>query len=234
MTDTPHHVRAPEYISELADGTVKQLNPFSGTEVWTVAGRGNRPLGVKLPDPVPLDPAEHGHYCAFCERRYADSPPEKSRVIRTAEGGWETRHRVSAEDLDATVAEFRRVPNLFEILSYDYWHLNYGYELPDRVRQRRDEYLASPAGRDHVLSVARAKLRAGGLTETVVAALPEDEVLTAASGFFGAGTMCSSPDGTSSTAPPTTPSWRAPARSPPRSTTSSSRSRPNRSRPCSN
>ncbi|WP_300078586.1 DUF4921 family protein, partial [Propioniciclava sp.] len=24
----------------MADGTVKQLNPFTGTEVWTVPGRG--------------------------------------------------------------------------------------------------------------------------------------------------------------------------------------------------
>ena len=187
MTDNPPYLREPEFISTLADGTVKQLNPFSGTEVWTVAGRGNRPLGITLPNPTPLDPAEHGRYCAFCEHRYTDSPPEKSRVIRTADGGWETRHRTSAEELNASVAEFRRVPNLFEILSYDYWHLNYGYELPEEVRQRRDDYLASPAGRAHVLSVARAKLRAGGRTEAEVAALPEAEVLAAASGFFGGG-----------------------------------------------
>ena len=187
MTDNPPYLREPEFISTLADGTVKQLNPFSGTEVWTVTGRGNRPLGITLPNPTPLNPAEHGRYCAFCEHRYTDSPPEKSRVIRTAEGGWETRHRTSAEELDSSVAEFRRVPNLFEILSYDYWHLNYGYELPEEVRQRRDDYLASPVGRAHVLSVARAKLRAGGRTEAEVAALPEAEVLTAASGFFGGG-----------------------------------------------
>ena len=58
-------VREPNYLTKLEDGTVKQLNPFSGTEVWTVAGRGNRPMGVQLPDPVPLDPEQHGRYCAF-------------------------------------------------------------------------------------------------------------------------------------------------------------------------
>ncbi len=52
------YLREPEFITQLKDGTVKQLNPFSGTEVWTVAGRGNRPMGVTLPDPVPLDPDE--------------------------------------------------------------------------------------------------------------------------------------------------------------------------------
>ena len=59
--------KEPDWLTTMADGTVKQLNPFSGTEVWTVAGRGNRPLGVTLPDPVPLDLTQHGRYCAFCE-----------------------------------------------------------------------------------------------------------------------------------------------------------------------
>ncbi|HQY99682.1 MAG TPA: DUF4921 family protein [Propionicimonas sp.] len=180
-------LREPEFVSQMKDGTVKQLNPFSGTEVWTVAGRGNRPMGVVLPDPVPLDPAQSGHHCPFCEGRYLETPPEKSRVIHHAEGNWETRYRVAAEDLHATVAEFRRIPNLFEILSYDYWNLNYGYELPARVRDRKAAYLASPAGRDHVLSVVRNKLKAGGRTDAAIDALGEDGQLDAASGFFGGG-----------------------------------------------
>ncbi len=181
------YLREPEFITQLKDGTVKQLNPFSGTEVWTVAGRGNRPLGIVLPDPVPLDPAAHGQYCPFCEGRYLETPPEKSRVIRRPDGGWETRYRTTAEELDATVAEFRRVPNLFEILSYDYWHLNYGYELPTRVRDRKAAYLASDAGRAHVLAVVRAKLRAGGRTDEEIDALGADGQIEAASGFFGGG-----------------------------------------------
>ena len=120
-------IREPEFLTQLKVGTVKQLIPFSGTEVWTVAGRGNRPLGITLPDPVPLDPAKEGHHCPFCEQRYLETPPEKSRVIRHGDGNWETRYRVAAEDLHATVAEFRRNPNLFEILSFDYWNLNDGY-----------------------------------------------------------------------------------------------------------
>ncbi|MDQ7993011.1 MAG: DUF4921 family protein, partial [Propionicimonas sp.] len=120
------YLREPDWLTRMQDGTVKQLNPFSGTEVWTVPGRGNRPLGLRLPDPVPLDPAQHGRHCAFCQARYLDTPPEKSRVIRHPDGSWETRYRVPAEELDDTVAEFRRIPNLFEILSFDYWHHNYG------------------------------------------------------------------------------------------------------------
>lgn len=181
------YLREPEFISRLKDGTVKQLNPFSGTEVWTVAGRGNRPLGVVLPDPVPLDPAQHGRHCAFCEARYLDTPPEKSRVVRNSDGTWETRYRIPAEELEATTAEFRRVPNLFEILSYDYWHDNYGYELPARVRDRKTAYLSSPVGRAHVLAVVRTKLKAGGRSDEVIEALGEEGRLEAASGFFGGG-----------------------------------------------
>ncbi|MGB4272238.1 MAG: DUF4921 family protein [Propionicimonas sp.] len=181
------YVREPEYLTLMKDGTLKQLNPFSGTEVWTVAGRGNRPLGVQLPDPVPLDPALHGRHCPFCELRYLDTPPEKSRVIRRADGGWETLWRTPAEELTATTAEFRRIPNLFEILSYDYWHANYGYELPGRIRDRKQAYLRSPAGRAHVLAVSRGKLRAGGRSDAEIDALGEEGQLAAASGFFGGG-----------------------------------------------
>ena len=28
----------------MPDGTIKQVNPFTGTEVWTVPGRGKKPI----------------------------------------------------------------------------------------------------------------------------------------------------------------------------------------------
>ncbi|GAA0331899.1 DUF4921 family protein [Micropruina glycogenica] len=179
--------REPDWLTMMADGTVKQLNPFSGTEVWTVAGRGNRPLGVTLPDPVPLDPAMQGRYCPFCEQRYLETPPEKSRMIRHPDGTREVRYGTTAEELFTTVAEFRRVPNLFEILSYQYWNANYGYTLPPRVAARKAAYLDSPIGRDHVLGVARTKLLAGGRTHEQVDAMTEAEQVDFASGFFGGG-----------------------------------------------
>ena len=166
----------PAYITTMRDGTVKQLNPFSGTEVWTVPGRGDRPLGVLPTNPGPLDPAEHGRYCAFCERRYLETPPEKSRVIHDA-AGWRTVYRTPAENLSDTVAEFRRIPNLFEILSYDYWHANYSYEIPPDIAERRRSYLASPAGREHVLRVARGKLRSSGRTPEVIAAMTDEAII---------------------------------------------------------
>ena len=113
-------VRQPEYLSTMADGTVKQVGPLTGTEVWTVPGRGNRPLGIHHPDPSPIDDANRSAYCAFCERRYLETPPEKARVVRSGDE-WETLRHLPAEDLFATKAEFRCVPNLFEILSLDYW-----------------------------------------------------------------------------------------------------------------
>ncbi|MHA7860787.1 DUF4921 family protein [Tessaracoccus sp. Y36] len=180
-------VREPEYITELRDGTVKQLNPFTGTEVWTVPGRGDRPLGLIAPHPLPIRDDERGRHCPFCEQRYMETPPEKSRVVRRDDGSWATLYRTPAEALFTTVAEFRRVPNLFEILSYDYWHKNYGFELPAPVAERREAYLASPAGLDHVMRVAEAKLYARGLTDAEVAALSHEEKLQTASGFFGGG-----------------------------------------------
>ncbi len=180
-------IKEPEYLTQMKDGTVKQLNPFTGTEVWTVAGRGKRPMANVLPDPVALEPSQHGKYCSFCELSYLDTPPEKSRVVRNADGTWETRYRTPAADLFATTAEFRRVPNLFEILSYDYWHANYDYELPVRVRDRKRAYLDSPAGRDHVLSVVRRKLRAGGKSEEDIDAMSIEDQLEAGSAFFGGG-----------------------------------------------
>lgn len=179
--------REPDYLTELRDGTVKQYNPFTGTEVWTVPSRGNRPLGIVAPHPLPLRQEEVGRHCAFCELRYLDTPPEKSRVIRRGDGNWETIYRNPAEELFATVAEFRRVPNLFEILSFDYWHQNYGFVLPERVAQRKAAYLASPAGLDHVMRVVEHKLYAGGLSDEQVAGLSHEERIAQASSFFGGG-----------------------------------------------
>lgn len=178
--------REPEYLIQLADGTLKQLNPFTGTEVWTVPGRGNRPLGLTRAEPKPLAPGADGSACAFCERRYDETPPEKSRVVLTPHG-YETLYRTPAADLFATTAEFRRVPNLFEILSYEYWHLNYGYTLPPRVAARKKAYLDSDAGRAHVLAVVGAKLRASGKTDAEIAAMSVEQRVAAASGFFGGG-----------------------------------------------
>ena len=180
------YVRQPEYLSTMADGTVKQVGPLTGTEVWTVPGRGNRPLGLKRPEPNPIDETTRGAHCAFCERRYLETPPEKARVVRSGDG-WETLMGLPAEELFTTTAEFRCIPNLFEILSFDYWRANYGFELPESAARHQRAYLASPEGLEHVLRVAETRLRASGRGAGQVAAMTREQRLEAASGFFGGG-----------------------------------------------
>lgn len=179
--------REAEYLTTLADGTVKQLNPFTGTEVWTVPGRGNRPIGVPAGPPAPIDHTRDGAHCAFCEDRYAETPPEKSRVVHRGNDTWETNYRTPAAEMNATVAAFRRVPNLFEILSYEYWHANYGYVLPARVAARKQAYLQSSEGWEHVAAVVGTKLKAAGMSAEDIAAMTPEDAIEAASGFFGGG-----------------------------------------------
>lgn len=175
-----------EPIRVLADGTIKQVNPFSGTQVWTIPGRGNRPIGGPPGAPRLIDHERDGRHCAFCSGRYTETPPEKSRLVRTSDG-WRTLDLLPATELNATVAEFRRVPNLFEILSLDYWEDNHGYQMPADARERMFAYLADETGRAHVLGVARAKALASGLTDRIWDGLGDEQRLDYADNFFAGG-----------------------------------------------
>jgi len=177
---------SPAPITRLPDGTVKQFNPLTGTEVWTVPGRGHRPVADPTARPD-LDPADHGRWCAFCENRYLDTPPEKSRLVRTADGTWATLDRLPADALEESVAEFRRIPNLFEILTFDYWRLNHGYTPPDAVLAHERDYLASSAGRDHVERILRIRALANGRSETEWEALDDGARLAGARSLFAGG-----------------------------------------------
>lgn len=173
-------------IRTLADGTIKQVNPLSGTQVWTVPGRGNRPISTAALSTDPIDQSQQGAFCAFCSNRYTETPPEKSRVVRDHDG-WREIVGASPAELTATTAEFRRVPNLFEILSLDYWEDNYGYAMPPAARQRMEDYLADEHGRAHVMGVARTKALASGLTPERWDQLDEEERLDWADNFFAGG-----------------------------------------------
>lgn len=177
---------APEPLIRMPDGTVKQLNPFSGTEVWTVPGRGHRPIGVTHVHPERLHEQDHGQFCAFCEGRYLETPPEKSRLVRDG-GRWVRRDGLPAGELSETAAEFRRIPNLFEIVTYPYWVANYGYRPPARLTDRHTAYTADPAGREHLLSIMRTKLSASGIPAAELDAMPEDELVGQAVAFFAGG-----------------------------------------------
>lgn len=177
---------AEDPLRVLPDGTVKQVNPLSGTRVWTVPGRGNRPLRAASLPLDPVDPARHDAHCAFCPRRHRETPPEKARLVRDGTG-WRRLARVPAGELDRTVAEFRRVPNLFEILSLDYWRLNHGYRVPPDLTAWMDTYLTDPDGYAHAAAVARAKALASGLDDAAWAGLDEAERRSWMEGFFAGG-----------------------------------------------
>lgn len=174
-------------LVKLADGTVKQRNMLTGTEVWTVPGRGHRPLTVPPVDEHPIDDDTIGSVCAFCPQRYLNTPPEKARVVLDAAGTMRQIRDVRASQLNDTHALFRRVPNLFEIVSFDYWAKNHGVEPSAEQRRRMAEYLSEPEGYDHVLSIVKTRLRAIGMRPDDIADLSEDDLVRRATGFFAGG-----------------------------------------------
>jgi galactose-1-phosphate uridylyltransferase len=183
----PHEMMpGADYLIRMRDGTIKQINPFTGTEVWTVPGRGHRPLGNDSTSGAPLDPAKADAYCAFCTKRLLETPPEKARLVHTA-AGWETHKGLNADQLYDTDWAFRRVANLFEIVSCEYWQKNYRYVLPPTLQARKDSYVANDRGRRHVLDIVEARMKLSGIDGETVRTTPEEEKLKMATAFFGGG-----------------------------------------------
>ncbi|MBP7880932.1 MAG: DUF4921 family protein, partial [Actinomyces sp.] len=91
------------------------------------------------------------------------------------------------DQLFDTVADFRRIPNLFEIVSYNYWHLNHGHVPTEAQHRRMAEYLASDAGYDHVMRLVHDRMLASGMTEDECDALSDSDKLQQANGFFSGG-----------------------------------------------
>lgn len=182
----PELIAPATYLTRMADGTVKQINPFTGTEVWTVPGRGIRPLGSHEAPGRPLDPAQADAHCAFCAKRLLETPPEKARLVRRG-SAYETVRDLKADELFSTEWVFRRIPNLFEIVSYDYWAKNYGYRMPAPLHARRDAYVASEAGRRHVRDRIEFRLKLSGLEPAAIAAMADAEKIALADAFFAGG-----------------------------------------------
>ncbi len=44
-----HSIQFNVFYNIMADGTVKQVNPFTGTEVWSVPGRSSKPITNEIP-----------------------------------------------------------------------------------------------------------------------------------------------------------------------------------------
>ncbi len=169
----------------MPDGTTKQLNPFTGTEVWAVPGRSSKPVSTNhtvLPKEIELK--EREDYCTFCETRFFETPPEKARLVKQG-NNYDKIEFLAPDKYSETEVAFRRVPNLFEIVTLDYWRKNYGYKLNQRQLQWRDNYLSNPVGMRHITDIINFKLSRLGKSPGEIEKIPLEEKLHMADSFFG-------------------------------------------------
>lgn len=174
-------------IKVMPDGTEKHVNPFTGTEVWFIPSRKNRPIFTaesESANPITLSYPED--YCNFCPARYKNTPPEKSRYI-LQNGSYVLQDRPDPEVYLQQEAEFRRIPNLFEIVTIEYWMKNFQFSLTEKNRTWKERYLSSSTGRDHVLSVIDLKLKYAGMSENDIRAVSFDKKAEMSDAFFGGG-----------------------------------------------
>lgn len=169
----------------MADGTVKQVNPFTGTEVWTVPGRGHRPIELDPGQVTPVDPALSEAHCAFCVTRLLETTPEKARLVDDGPGGWRVLDEVPADALDDTVPEFRLFGNLFEIVSLDYWKSVHGYRIPERAAAHQRAYLSTDAGVEHVRALVRTRLAAAQADPASADSMDPAALAAHSESFFG-------------------------------------------------
>jgi len=180
-------MQAATYYNVMPDGTVKQVNPFTGTEVWAVPGRRTRPLTNETPHTAKtIEIHTPGDYCSFCPSRYFEPPPEKSRLIRNYDE-WQKIDFLAPDKYHETTAEFRRVGNMFEIVTLDYWRKNYAYKMIGSRQKWKEEYLANAAGLKHITDIIYYKMRQEGRTDEQIEKIPMTEKLAIADAFFGGG-----------------------------------------------
>lgn len=173
------------YYNIMPDGTVKQVNPFTETEVWAVPGRGNKPITSDIsPSAKPIEKTKHEEYCSFCQTRYYEVPPEKARLVKVNDH-CETLYHLPPDQYYNTVAEFRRTENLFEIVTIDYWKKNYSYRLNAALTEWRDSYLTNAKGAEHITNIINYKLHQAGKSDEQIRRKSQFEKLHMADAFFG-------------------------------------------------
>ncbi len=148
-------------LVRLEDGTVRQVGPLTGTYVWTIPGRANRPISHAAASSHPLVGDDADRLCSFCPKRYLETTPEKSRLIGTGLDARIERGRLPAR-LQQGVAAARRFANLFEIVSTRSWRLNHGFRPSPAVLSWAEDYLADPLGIDHITAILGFRHRMGG------------------------------------------------------------------------
>ncbi len=170
----------------MSDGTLKHIHPLTGTEVWTVPTRAHRPFSNRpLKTPKRLEKVEKENYCDFCQTAYYRTPPEKARIIQTADGRYQKIEKLNLDFLDSSHAVFRRVANLFEIVTFDYWVKNHGFELSAAQSQWKKNYLENSRGQEQVLRLVDMKLNLSGKPPGEITGMTAKEKLKLAEGFFG-------------------------------------------------
>ncbi|PIU45183.1 MAG: DUF4921 domain-containing protein [Ignavibacteriales bacterium CG07_land_8_20_14_0_80_59_12] len=171
----------------MPDGTVKQINPFTGTEVWSVPGRSSKPITNSVP-PTAKKIERHSpeDYCSFCTARMFETPPEKSRLV-PKDSTFVKLDRVPADEYNKTTPAFRRVGNLFEIVTIDYWRKNYNYRMTEDLLRWREQYVNNPLGMKHLQDVLNYKLRQSGKTAEQIDKISLEEKLSVADAFFAGG-----------------------------------------------
>lgn len=180
-------MRYSRFYNKMPDGTTKQLNPFTGTEVWSVPGRGNKPITNEIPKTAKkIEISKPEDYCNFCEKKYFETPPEKQRIILSS-GRYEKLDYITAEGYTKTSAEFRRVPNLFEIVSLEYWRKNYNFKINSDKLKWKDRYLSTKKGQEHIINIVTTKLKLSGKTADEIKKMETDEIIGYSDSFFGGG-----------------------------------------------
>lgn len=169
---------------KMPDGSIKQINPFTGTEVWYVPDRETRPIYNNKPEKYKrILRNEKEDYCDFCSANYLRTPPEKSRLIIN-KGKWQRENFLHCSQMDKTTAEFRRIGNLFEIVSYQYWVKNYNFQMSPQRKEWRDAYLSERDGLDQILNMIDLRFIVSG-KEARLKELNREQKIKLADYFFG-------------------------------------------------
>ncbi|MBN1480342.1 DUF4921 family protein [candidate division KSB1 bacterium] len=149
-------------VKKLQDGTIIYRNPFADTEAWYLPERKHRPFHTHADhraEPLPLQTPQN--YCAFCPAHYFETTPEKSRIEIT-NGDWTLFDDPEPRHIFTRTAEFRRIGNLYEIISTNYWKKNHHFQLSARQKKRKKAYLADALGYEHVRSLFEQKSKGIG------------------------------------------------------------------------
>ncbi len=176
----------PNPYFTMPDGTLKHINPLTGTEVWTVPTRAFRPFLNRNTIPSkPLSRGDKENYCDFCQTEYFRTPPEKSRLVLSSDGSYQKIDRLNPDLIQASYAQFRRVANLFEIVTIDYWVKNHGFQLSPSQVQWKQNYIGNSRGLEHVIELINIKLKLAGTLPEKILGMSNEEKLNLSDAFFG-------------------------------------------------